>query len=93
MIDDTTVEVVLRGAILVMVGLLLPCAYRAARGPSIADRLLAIDLITTLLTGIIVLIAILDGAEILIDIGIGLAALSFIGTVSIARFISDGKVF
>jgi multicomponent Na+:H+ antiporter subunit F len=89
MIEDA----ILHGSLIVLVALLLPAAYRASKGPTLADRLLAIDLITTLLTGIIVLLALIDDTEILIDIGIALTALSFIATVSLTRYIAQGKVF
>lgn len=93
MIDSDILEVIFYFALLIEVALLLPSAYRAAVGPTIADRLLAVDMITTLLIGIIVVLALIDNNEELIDIGIALAALSFIATLALSRFISDGKVF
>lgn len=83
----------LQAALILLVGLLLPCAYRLALGPSAADRLQAIDTITTLLIGIIIVLAMLRQEWMFIDVGIALAALSFIATVALARYIADGKVF
>lgn len=93
MIDADVLDGIYRFALLVQVALLIPCAYRAAVGPKIADRLLAVDLITTILIGIIVVLALIDDDAALIDIGIALAALSFIATLAMARYISEGKVF
>ena len=76
-----------------MILLLVPCAYRVMVGPSPADRLQAIDTITTLLIGIIVLLTLVQGSAMLLDVGIALAAFSFIGTVAIARYLSEGRVF
>lgn len=75
--------------------LLLPLAfYRVARPrQEAADRLVGVDMITNLLVGIVVLLAIVENTDTTIDIGIVLAALSFAGTVSIARYISEGRVF
>lgn len=94
MIDiDPTLINVARVALFVMVLLILAASYRVLKGPEMADRLLAIDLITTLLIGIIVLLVIIEQTTILADIGIGLAAFAFIGTLGTARYISEGRVF
>lgn len=93
MINQDTLELIYDFALVVQVVLLVPCAYRAYIGPTISDRLLAIDLITTLLIGIIVVLALIDNDESLVDIGIAMAALSFIGTLAIARYVSEGRVF
>jgi multicomponent Na+:H+ antiporter subunit F len=82
-----------QAALVVLIGLLLVCVYRVWVGPTPADRLQAIDTITTLLIGIIVLLALVQDSGFVIDVGLGLAALSFVGTLAIARYISDGKVF
>ena len=83
----------LRAALVLLIAMLLPCAYRAAVGPSAADRLQAIDTITTLLIGIIILLAIVRQEWMYVDVAIALAAFGFIGTLALARYISEGKVF
>lgn len=80
-------------ALIVMIVLLFPCMYRVLRGPSPADRLQAVDTITTLLIGIIVLLALLQGSGFVVDIALALAAFSFIGTLALARYLSEGRVF
>jgi multisubunit Na+/H+ antiporter MnhF subunit len=82
-----------QAALIVLVVLMIPCAYRVWLGPSAADRLQAIDAITTLLIGIIIVLAVLRGTVMFIDVAIALAAFGFIGTVALARYISEGKVF
>jgi multicomponent Na+:H+ antiporter subunit F len=79
--------------LIVLIALLLPCAYRVWRGPSPADRLQAIDTITTLLIGIIVVLVPVQESTLVADVGIALAALSFIATLAIARYLAEGKVF
>jgi multicomponent Na+:H+ antiporter subunit F len=83
----------LQAALIILVMLIIPCAYRTAVGPSAADRLQAIDTITTLLIGIIIVMAVLRQEWMYVDIGIALAAFGFIGTLALARYISEGKVF
>lgn len=80
-------------ALLILVILIIPCAYRVWIGPSVADRLQAIDAITTILIGIIIVLALLRGTTMFIDVAIALAAFGFIGTVALARYISEGKAF
>lgn len=84
---------ILEGALAVMVLLLLPCLYRVFVGPSPADRLQAVDTITTLLIGIIILLALIQQSSLILDIGIALAAFSFIATLALARYLSEGRVF
>lgn len=93
MIESAFVQSVVDIALLILVFLLIPCSYRVAVGPSPADRLQAIDTVTTVLAGIIVLLALVQGSSFLIDVGIALAAFSFIATMSIARFLSEGRMF
>jgi multisubunit Na+/H+ antiporter MnhF subunit len=79
--------------LVILVVLLLPCAYRVFVGPNAADRLQALDTITTLLIGIIVMLALVQQSSWLVDIGIALAAFGFIATLAIARYLSEGRVF
>lgn len=79
--------------LMLLVLLLFPCVYRVIVGPSAADRLQAVDTITTLLIGIIVLLTLVQQAAWLVDIGIALAAFGFIATLAIARYLSEGRVF
>lgn len=76
-----------------LIVLIIPCAYRVWVGPSGADRLQAIDTITTLLIGIIIVLALLQGVGMFVDVAIAIAAFGFIGTLALARYISEGKVF
>ena len=83
----------IQAALLVLVLLILPCAYRAWVGPTAPDRLQAIDTITTLLIGIIIVLAVLRNTVMFIDVAIALAAFAFIGTIALARYISEGRAF
>ncbi|MFW5692119.1 MAG: monovalent cation/H+ antiporter complex subunit F [Chloroflexota bacterium] len=93
MIESTFVNNVLDLVLLVMVVLLIPCAWRVIIGPSPADRLQAIDTITNLLIGIIVLLALLQDTPILVDMGTALAAFAFIATLAISRYLTEGRMF
>ena len=67
-------------------GLLLSI-IRLVRGPTLPDRILALDLITTLALGFIVLVAILTGFHLYLDIAISLGLVGFLSTVALARYV------
>lgn len=83
----------LQAALLVLIVLIAPCAYRVWIGPSAPDRLQGIDAITTLLIGIIIVLALLRETAMFIDVAIAIAAFSFIGTLAMARYLAEGKAF
>lgn len=60
---------------------------RLVRGPSLPDRVVALDLITTLMIGIIAVYAIGTDEPVLLDLAIVLALISFLGTVAFAHYI------
>lgn len=90
---DQVVDFAASTILIILVGLLVISSYRVWVGPTPPDRLQAVDLATTLLVGIIIVLGIVMDAALLIDVGIGLAAFSFVATLAIARFISEGRVF
>ncbi|MBZ0282804.1 MAG: cation:proton antiporter [Anaerolineae bacterium] len=87
------VNFVVQAALVLLIMLLLPCAYRVLRGPTPADRLQATDTMTTLLIGIIVLLALVQRSTFVVDVGMALAAFSFVGTLAVSRYLCEGKVF
>jgi multisubunit Na+/H+ antiporter MnhF subunit len=93
MIESNLVNFVVNGALVILVVLTLAAAYRVAVGPEPADRLQAVETITVLLIGIIVLLAIVQDTAQLVDAALALAAFGFVGTLAIARYLSEGRVF
>lgn len=82
-----------QAALVVLFVLIAPCVYRIWVGPTPADRLQAIDAVTTLLIGVIIVLAVLRDTMMFVDVAIALAAFAFIGTIALARYISEGKAF
>jgi multisubunit Na+/H+ antiporter MnhF subunit len=83
----------IQSALVVLVISLVISSYRVWVGPSPADRLQAADAGTTILIGIIIVLALVQGTPMLIDVGVALAALSFVGTLAVSRYLAEGKVF
>ena len=70
--------------VILSIGLMLGFV-RLVRGPSLADRVVAFDLMTLLVLGMVVADAILTGESAFVDAAIILALLTFIATVAFAR--------
>lgn len=80
-------------ALIVHIGLLAVCVWRVWRGENVIDRLLGADVFATLVMGVLVLVALGTLNSLYIDVALGLAALGFIGTIALARYIADRQVF
>lgn len=76
----------------ILVGLSFLCLYRIIRGPSIPDRMVGIDIFGILVVGICALLVIKTGRDFIIDIAITWAILSFIGTLTLAKYLSRKKL-
>lgn len=60
---------------------------RLAKGPTIPDRVLVADTINSLVIGIIVLVSLYYANDMLIDIAIVYAMLSFLGTLAVSKYL------
>jgi len=68
------------------------CLFRVIRGPSIADRMVGLDIFGILVVGICAILAIQTGRSFILDIGIAWIILSFIGTLTLAKYLSGRKL-
>jgi multicomponent Na+:H+ antiporter subunit F len=84
---------VANAALVLLVIALVLSTYRIWTGPSMLERLQALDLMSTILIGIVIVLGIVLENHQIIDIGIALAAFSFVSTLAIARFVSEGRFF
>lgn len=74
------------GVALLSIALAL-AAGRLFVGPSLPDRIVALELIASLFVGVVVLASILSGASVYLDVAIALTLVAFLGAVVFARFI------
>lgn len=74
------------------IGLSGLCLYRIIRGPTIPDRMVAIDIFGILVVGICAIISVLTGKGFILDVGIAWIILSFIGTLTLAKYLSGKKL-
>ena len=67
------------------------CLYRLARGPTEADRMVAVDILGIVVVGFSVLMAVIEKQEYFLVIAISWALLSFLGTIALAKRLEGKK--
>ncbi|CEG23359.1 Na(+)/H(+) antiporter subunit F [Planococcus massiliensis] len=67
--------------------------YRLVKGPTVADRVVALDALGVALVSIVALLSLIIGTEFFLEIILLLSILSFIGTTAFAKFIERGEIF
>jgi len=81
----------LQGTVWMTFGILMIAIFialiRLILGPSLPDRVVALDLISTLVIGIIATHIISSGQTALLSIAIVLALVSFLGTIAFAHYL------
>ena len=73
---------------IILIGCCFACLIRAWRGPSIPDRMVAIDILGTLAVGMTAIWAVITDRGFLIDVALAWIFLSFIGTLALAKYLS-----
>ena len=69
-----------------VVGAIVMGFFRLAKGPSLPDRVVSLDLMTILIVGFCGLFSVFAGDATFLDIGLVLALVGFLATVALARF-------
>lgn len=78
------------GVLILTIGALVVAALgtvRIVKGPTSADRVLALDLFLTAAVALAIAAALGTGRTVYLDVAIGLALLGFVGTIGWARLI------
>jgi len=68
------------------------CLYRISRGPTGADRVVAVDILGVMIVGLCSVLTISTGRPWYIDIGIAWALQSFISTLALSKYL-EGRGF
>ena len=72
---------------ILMLALVVTC-LRVIKGPTLADRVLALDQLVAIAIGFIALIAIESGFSLYVDIALALGLVGFLATAAFARYIA-----
>jgi len=62
---------------------------RMVRGPSMPDRIVALDLVTYLAIGFIALTTLVSGQQVFLDVALALALIAFLAVVAFARYVEQ----
>ncbi len=74
-------------ALVALSGALLMVAWRIIVGPTLPDRIVALDLLVGIVIGLIAVVAVRSGYESFLDVAIALGLVGFLATVAFARFV------
>ncbi len=69
------------------------CLYRTIKGPTVPDRIVAVNVIATCTIVVHVLIAFIGNQPMFVDIALTYALLNFLVTLVAARYLATGRVF
>lgn len=84
---------VLNFSLIFMVLAFIPCIYRVFVGPSITDRVIAIEAITTIIIVMLGVYSYVEQSVFYMDVALVLAIISFVGMVVIAKYLDQGVLF
>jgi multicomponent Na+:H+ antiporter subunit F len=89
---SSVLDLVTTGGLVLASFLTLLCGYRVIRGPTVPDRVVALDTIGTNVVAIAVLFAISTGESLFVTVGLVLAIIGFISTVTVAKYVIEGDI-
>jgi multicomponent Na+:H+ antiporter subunit F len=82
--------VVIQVLIIVLVVTSLICFFRVVFGPTVADRIVGLNTISTKATVVLVLLAVLYERFILLDAAIAFAMLNITGSLVVSKYMEGG---
>jgi len=80
------------GALVLVAVLCLLCSYRVIRGPTVPDRVVALDAIATNVVAIAMLFAIKTDRGLFVSVSLVLAIIGFLSTVAAAKYVTKGDI-
>lgn len=83
MILTLAIIILAMGLILALIGLI--------RGPSLANRVVSFDLLTTIGIGLIAVYAVMYDQPVFLDIAVVMALISFLGTIAFAFYLERSQ--
>jgi multisubunit Na+/H+ antiporter MnhF subunit len=86
-------EIALIVALALHIFMVAIAVWRVWRGENVIDRLIGVELVSTLFLAILVLVSLTLRESIYIDIALVLGALGFVGTIALAKYTADEQLF
>lgn len=76
---------------IIVIGLgIIFCLLRLIKGPTAADRVVALDTLSTITTALLVILGFVFKRYVYLDVALVYALLTFIGAIVVARFLEKG---
>nr|WP_227354764.1 monovalent cation/H+ antiporter complex subunit F [Haladaptatus salinisoli] len=92
MATEGLLATVLQAGLVVASGLTLLAGYRVIKGPTIPDRVVALDTIGTNVVAIAVLYALQTGEGLFVTVSLVLAIIGFISTIAVSQYVIEGDI-
>jgi multicomponent Na+:H+ antiporter subunit F len=83
-------EIITQGVLTTLGIALLLALFRLVKGPTLPDRVVAMDLVSVLVVGLIVVVAAASGVRAMLDAAIVIALIGFLGTIAYATYVERG---
>ena len=90
---ETVLNVVLYTSLAIHIVMMDIAIWRVWRGENAIDRLIGVDLLGILTAAVLILVALISQRSIFISVAIGIAILSFVSTIALAKYLTDKKMF
>jgi len=90
---EAVLSIVLVIALVLYMVMMIIAVWRVWRGENVIDRLIGVELVSTLFLAILVLVSLIYRDSIYIDVALALGALGFIGTIALAKYVADEQMY
>ncbi|APH39768.1 MULTISPECIES: cation:proton antiporter [Methanohalophilus] len=80
-------------ALVFMVLSIIPCIHRIIKGPTIPDRVIAVDALATVIVVMLGVYSFVQESVFFMDVALVISIIAFVGTVTIAKYLDEGVVF
>ena len=83
-------ETILNFAVIIIMIAIGLGIYRLVKGPTVVDRVIALDLLTLIAIALITMIALVTSRFIYVDVALVYGLLSFLSVLAVARYLEKG---
>ncbi|WP_433633922.1 monovalent cation/H+ antiporter complex subunit F [Halomicrococcus sp. NG-SE-24] len=90
--DPELLRLAVNGGLILASALTLLAGYRVIRGPTVPDRVVALDTIATNVVAIAVLFALQTGEGLFVTVSLVLAIIGFISTIAVSQYVIEGDI-
>jgi multicomponent Na+:H+ antiporter subunit F len=87
--DPTLLGAVVNAGLILTSALTLLAGYRVIKGPTVPDRVVALDTIATNVVAIAALFALSTGEGLFVTVSLVLAIIGFISTIAVSQYITE----